>query len=591
MKENIKKSIKNAKELFIVQLQISKMGAVYQVLYTLTTAFKPFIFILFPMLIIEISINQEVASRLLLSIFLISLCVWGFELIILLTESIQSIYNLKFNHYFKKKIAYKAMIMDYKDTENAESLDLLESAKEAIWELSGSLITDLLGYLLKLVFLFVIMSTLHPLIALFTLSIVIAIYFINRYASTKNNEYDIQKSKFSREKRYAEEFVLDFELGMDIRIYNGAGLFVHKHAEAVKKIIDIQKKQNNFNLFITVVTSFLSTLVLGVTYVYLIRTYNLGLIAISSFLVYIAAVAEFYKAIDAVFFMFLGFYEINMSVDRYETFMNIPEEINAIKNNSTEISEIKTIEFRNVSFCYPGQDNYALKNINLKLHAPENIMICGDNGAGKSTFFKLLLRLYDIEEGEILVNDINIKQILYKDYIRCFSTVFQDAMFFAYSVKENIVFDEENPDEAAVLQSLYDSGLKLEELPHGLDTYITKEFDSNGVNLSGGQIQKIMTARAFYKNGDVLILDEPNSKLDPLAEAAMVENLLSISKNKLTLFVSHRLTMGKDCDKILVFDNAEIVETGSHKELMSKEDLYYRMFNMQANYYKDVIIT
>ena len=245
-----------------------------------------------------------------------------------------------------------------------------------------------------------------------------------------------------------------------------------------------------------------------------------------------------------------------------------------------------SVEFINVSFKYPGADTYVIKDLNLKFVIGEKMAIVGKNGSGKTTFVKLLCRLYDVTEGCIKVNDVDIRKYDYKDYCALFSVVFQDFHMFAFPVGENIAAGSEVDEELAV-DAMKKAGLgeRLSTLSDGLRTCIGKDYDENGVSFSGGEKQKLAIARAIYKDAPFVIMDEPTAALDPEAEAEVFEGFDKMVGKKTAIYISHRLASCKFCEDILVFDQGKVVQHGSHEELEKQEGLYRQLWNAQAQYY------
>ena len=266
-------------------------------------------------------------------------------------------------------------------------------------------------------------------------------------------------------------------------------------------------------------------------------------------------------------------------------FTNLPRK-NNIKNKiiTNDFKNNFTFEFKKVSFTYPGSDKPIFNDFNLKIQSGEKIAFVGFNGSGKTTFIKLLLRLYEPTSGEILLNGINIKDINYSEYLKLFAVVFQDYKLFAYSIKENIVFDQNIGIQEAILKSGLNE--KINSLPNKENTFVYRIFDENGFEPSGGEAQRIAIARAFAKESKICILDEPTSSLDPIAELDIFEKMQQLTKDKTSIFISHRLGCAKKCSRILVFENGEIVEDGNHKELIEKDGLYKKLFNAQSQNYK-----
>ena len=247
------------------------------------------------------------------------------------------------------------------------------------------------------------------------------------------------------------------------------------------------------------------------------------------------------------------------------------------------------VEFRNVSFKYPGSERYALKNVNMKFKVGNRLAVVGENGSGKTTFIKLLCRLYDPTEGEILLNGIDIRKYNYRDYMEIFSVVFQDFKLMSQPLGANVAgrmeYDRERAEKA-----LLDAGFgdRLAKMEKGLDTMLFKQLDKDGVDVSGGERQKIAIARALYKDSPFIILDEPTAALDPIAEAEIYSKFNDIAGDKTAIYISHRLSSCKFCDEIAVFHDGGVIQQGSHDSLLSDESgKYYELWNAQAQYYTE----
>lgn len=245
------------------------------------------------------------------------------------------------------------------------------------------------------------------------------------------------------------------------------------------------------------------------------------------------------------------------------------------------------VEFKNVSFKYPGSETWALKNVSMKFQIGKRLAIVGENGSGKTTFIKLLCRLYDPQEGEILLNGIDIRKYRYDDYMGIFSIVFQDFQLISQSLGSNVAGSVDY-DAQRVKNALMDAGFgpRLESLPKGLDTQLYKDYGEDGIEVSGGEAQKIAIARALYKDAPFIILDEPTAALDPMAEAEIYAKFNEISGDKTAIYISHRLSSCKFCDEILVFDRGSILQQGTHEALLEQASgKYAQLWNAQAQYY------
>ncbi len=279
--------------------------------------------------------------------------------------------------------------------------------------------------------------------------------------------------------------------------------------------------------------------------------------------------------------------EISMYVAKMQNFLSIEPKIISEKNRPLPEKPAE-IELRNVSFGYNEKDGYILKNISMKIDPYSKIAIVGYNGAGKTTLIKLIMRLYDPNEGEILLDGVNIKEYNVKEYRRKIGTVFQDFKIFAATVKENVLLDfAENGSDSEVISAIEKSGFseRLDTLSDGLGTNLTTEFEDGGVNLSGGEGQKLAVARVFYKNAGLIILDEPSSALDPIAEYHLNHSMLTAAENKSVVFISHRLSTTRIADRIYMLENGSIIEEGSHSELLDLGGKYAEMWRVQAGQY------
>ena len=333
----------------------------------------------------------------------------------------------------------------------------------------------------------------------------------------------------------------------------------------------------------------ISALFIGLVYLFVCLKSWAGAFGVGMVMQYIASITKVSSGLNQ-FVSTTGSMKNNSSfLKLIFEFLDIPNNMYqgdlTIDKNSNKNFEI---EFKNVSFKYQTSTDYVLKDINIKIKAGSRLAIVGMNGSGKTTFIKLLCRLYDPTEGEILLNGINIKEYNYLDYLMIFSVVFQDFQLLALPLGENVASGTQYITEE-VIESLnragFDEGLK--KLDNGLDTYLYKNIDEKGVNVSGGEAQKIAIARALYKNSPFIILDEPTASLDPIAEAEIYSKFNEIVYDRTAIYISHRLSSCIFCDEVVVFDNGQIVQHDTHKNLLKDEKgKYFELWNAQAQYYK-----
>lgn len=304
---------------------------------------------------------------------------------------------------------------------------------------------------------------------------------------------------------------------------------------------------------------------------------------------YIGSVTSFFGGFSELM-KCIGVMRINSSfLDTVFELLDTPNTMYQGSLTTEKRSDIQyDVEFRDVSFKYPGSEAYALRHVNMKFKVGSRLAVVGMNGSGKTTFIKLLCRLYDPTEGEILLNGIDIRKYRYDDYMKIFSVVFQDFQLLALPLGQNVAASQ-TYNAARVLDCLNKAGFgeKLAKMPHGLDTYLYKSVDTEGVDVSGGEAQKIAIARALYKDSPFIILDEPTAALDPIAEAEIYSKFDEIAGDKTAVYISHRLSSCKFCDEIAVFDSGSVIQQGTHSDLLADESgKYFELWNAQAQYYK-----
>ena len=331
-----------------------------------------------------------------------------------------------------------------------------------------------------------------------------------------------------------------------------------------------------------------SVVFVGIVYVFVCLKAWAGAYSVGAVTRYVASITKLSGGLSDLIAQ-IGDMRINAAFLKLEfEFLNMP---NTMYQGSLTVEKRADkdyeVEFCNVSFRYPGCETYTLKNVSIKFRIGERLAVVGMNGSGKTTFIKLLCRLYDPTEGEILLNGIDIRKYNYLDYMAIFSIVFQDFNLFAFKLGQNLAAKMEYDKERA-LDSLQKSGFedRLAQLPDGMETYLYKDFNEDGVDISGGEAQKIAIARSLYKNAPFIILDEPTAALDPIAESEVYSKFNEIVSDKTAIFISHRLSSCRFCDEIAVFDNGRIVQQGTHDELVADTDgKYYELWHAQAQYY------
>ena len=384
---------------------------------------------------------------------------------------------------------------------------------------------------------------------------------------------------------YYASLASDFSMGKDVRIYNMPPYilskideFNEKSLKGFGKIFGMQGKYeglSNINLQFQMI----------IVYAYMVWKVFKGAIGIGDFTMYISATNNFSTQVSQLLTQFIEIRQMCRYLDLYLQFEALPIKVQEGSRKIEALSSVN-IEFKNVWFKYPQAEDYTLKDVSLTLNSREKMSIVGQNGAGKTTFIKLLCRLYEPEKGEILINGVNVKEYAFDEYTKLLSVVFQDYKLFSFTIQENMSFNQAcNQEELEI--ALQKSGVrdKVASLDKGVETSLYKNFDKEGTELSGGEMQKLAIARAIYKNAPIIVLDEPTAALDPYAEYEIYAKFNELVKNKTAIYISHRLSSCRFCDKIAVFDNGRLIEQGTHTELKEQDGKYAQMWKAQAQYY------
>lgn len=497
---------------------------------------------------------------------------------------------------FINELQVKAMTMDFKYTENPNTLNDMENAWQAVssnqvgiegifhrlFEVSGNVVS-LFAYV-SLLFI------LSPWVLLYLLLNLGLTYWLTKKAKAYEFKQKEQKAAFNRRMTYLYNTMSDFKFGKDIRIYHLAPWLSNKYQEIRHQKLTLTKNVQLCYLWVSLFDTMLVFIREGLVYGYLIYCVLAKGLSLGNFSMYFTSVNQFTSTLKTVMDDLAHLRLQFAYVEHFREFLSLEDEPPASNLVPIPVMKPYCLEFKNVSFKYPNSERYVFKNLSFKIKAGERLAIVGVNGAGKTTLVKLMTRLYEPTEGEILLDGINVKQFERQAYNALFSVVFQDIKILAFTVAENVASKSlKFLDEERVKHCLKRAGLleKIESLPKGINNMMLKGLEDDGIELSGGQNQKLALARALYKNGEIVILDEPTAALDPLAEAEIYESFNDLIGNKTAIYISHRLSSTRFCDAIAFFENGEILEYGTHDELLANKGPYAKMFEIQSQYYQE----
>lgn len=568
----------------------------YLGLFTIFSSIAPFIPIFIPKFLIdELTGSKDVQKLILImgGFFILSSVV---NFLVQYLQAMKGTKLIEVRIHFMNLLQKKCMDMDFKYTEDPKTLNDLNNAWKAADNNADGIegvyhrIFSLLGSSFTFIGFISIVATLSPLVLLYLLTNVLITYFFTIKAKKYEYSRKDDVAAHRRKSTYIYDTMYNFSYGKDIRIYNLntwlSNLFKDSNNSRLKIHKDIKFKY----FLVSALDIFLLLFREGIIYAYLIYKVFIGDMSIGNFTMYFATISSFASWMKRVLDDIAHIRAQNLYINDFRDFLEID---NNNKINETMQIPIKTpyeIEFKNVSFKYPGSEKYVYKNLSLKIKAGQRLAIVGVNGAGKTTFVKLLTRLYDPNEGKILINGVDISTLNKEEYFKLFSVVFQEIKMFAFSIAENVALATGNDlDRAKVEECIKKANIdgKINSLEKGMDTSLLKILDSTGIELSGGENQRLALARALYKDGEIIVLDEPTAALDPIAEYNIYNSFNDMIGEKTAIYISHRLASTRFCDVIAFFENGEIQEYGTHDELLALNGKYAEMFNVQACYYKD----
>ena len=576
----------------------------------------PFINIWFSARIVNEIANQQRLEMLKLYVFMAIIINFLLAMVKNIVDRISGVKESGMWNCFAKIFCDKQMNVKYSELENASYQHLKQKAEEnlfmfgnglgqLVWNTPG-IVKIIVGIIASFA-LTLSLFTLHssnkwlnsPIWIVITVGLIACGGKINDILKNKEQIFFEKWSNgtvwFNRAfSFYGQDLDLDFKRAKDVRIYRQDKTALNE----IDKMIAHNVQEDGYITKMSLchaISSFSTGIINSLCYLFVVLKSYYGAFPIGNMVQYISSIVKMTESFGE---LTIGLAENKICCGHLQKlfeFLDMSNDSdvhnNSITNNDSWKMDCKEIhiEFKNVSFKYPGTDTYALRNVSVEFRNGYRYAIVGTNGSGKTTFVKLLCRLYEPIEGDIFINGKNIKSINYQEYLKYLSVVFQDFQLFSFSIGESIAASREY-DKDAVEKCIEKAGLydRFKKMPDGLKTCLNKDFSDEGVEISGGEAQKIALARGLYKNAPIMVLDEPTSALDPIAEEEVYLKFNEITSGFITIFISHRLSSCKFCDVVIVFDEGKIVQRGEHGKLLSEQNgKYFELWNAQAQYYQN----
>lgn len=594
MMGKIKNYLKNASFSIKITYQAAKYYFVLKSALSLLLSFVPIVKIYIWKIIIDLLISAS-ASEMLTGLAKYAILYFTVhivqELIIKMSQYIEYKYNDKVNYYVENLLLEQFAAVDlgfYDSSEYRDKLNQVWDIKSSVTALA-SLFFAQVQTLLSFIVSLILFARWNAAYALVIVLCSLPIIFVEWKVNQLDINFSMQNQKNERAMRYFKYIFTNYDNSLEIKLYNIKDFLIGKYIDSWKEYYKNRKKftaKIAALMFVSLlISTFVSQLLL---YILLIGKIAKKIISIGDAMYYMSLFHNLYNSTVSLIRIISSSNAAFVRLNTVKEFINQKPMVQ--KNGVLTLDKIQKIEFSHVYFRYPGKENYVLEDCSFTMEAGQQIGLVGENGCGKSTIVKLILRLYDVEEGEILLNGIDIMEYDIEKYRAMFSVLFQDFIKYSFTLRENVSLSdiEKSDNDERIKDALSKSEMSelVSTWDKGLETPLTRSFEPDGKELSGGQWQRIALSRVFFADRDFVILDEPSASLDVFAEEKIFHQFQQLSGNRSSIIISHRLSSIVAADKILVLKNGRILEQGKHRELLSKNGYYSELFYAQAQSYR-----
>lgn len=493
-------------------------------------------------------------------------------------------------------IQNKALTMSYPDIEDQNVREKMDKASmlvtsnlaatEAIW----TTLMNLLKNAVELIVFLSLLATLNPFMIIAVLATTIVSFLVSNYLGGWGYRHRDEESEYSRRMNYLSEISRDYTLAKDVRIFGMRDWIEDMYKSTLRLYRSFVVRGERVYICGNIVDVMLAFMRNGIVYLFLMKAVLKGEMSAAQFVLYFNTVNVFTSGIGKIMTDLATLRKQSLDICAVREFLDYPETFKMEEGIpiTPNLNISYQIELQDVSFRYPEAAKNTLSHINLTIRPGEKLAIVGPNGAGKTTLIKLICGFLDPTEGKVLLNNTDIQTLNRRDYYRLFSAVFQDFSVLDVTIAENIAQTDENINRSLMKRCIDQAGLteKIDRLPNGVETHIGKVFE-DGIHLSGGELQRLMLARALYKNAPIIVLDEPTSALDPIAESEIYSKYSELTDGRMAIYISHRLASTRFCDRIILIAEGSIDEEGTHDELIARNGHYADLFEIQSRYYRE----
>lgn len=562
-------------------------------LYAITKALESIALLYFPKWILDVLLGK----------FSTNLLIWlitGFAIVGILPFFSRVLYNKAYAMIIQLRFILleshqsACLSVDYEKMESEDFENRVYSAMRGVMNnttgAEGVLhrLYEWPGYFATLIVSIYALMQANVILCFVALGVTIVNYTVGQHAAVLKERQLKHLSEVERKTRYYSNIMKDRETAKEVRLPLVRTFLFERYEELRTQVATLKRQQGTIDLNADMVSDLIDALKTALVYAYLAISVCLKYISLSTMTVCIGAMEDLSAVISALLKDKRFIRDQDYGINEFRHFVEEYNETMAREENGLAVHSIKTIEFEHVYYKYTHAEEYALSDVCVTIEKGKRLAVVGENGAGKTTFIKLLLGLYTPTSGRILINGEPLSNIRLSDYRRCISALFQDFHILAFSIAENIALSEKNIDIDRVREALQkvDMLKRVDALPSAINTTVTHKIEDGGIELSGGEAQRLALSRAIYRRADMYVLDEPSAALDPIAESNIYDMIANSMSGNTMIFVSHRLASTRFCDEILFFEKGFITQHGTHETLMRQHGGYARLYEAQANFYR-----